>query len=237
MLQTSNSVPTADYREADAFARVWNRVMPEDRPDCPFVTNCTPPPAEEDAPMTQEEVQPPQGEAGGALCPCVPTPAPPVERLPQAPPVHVTPQSVADNDIPCLGAASAVYGGMLQKLIDQEIANWKRYLALSRRSPAGGSRVLAAIAAAERRHGKRLSAAYFLISGVRYWPADRKVPPLQGAWPSALRQCFCGEQKAAAAYLAAAAENSDPALCSLFQELAGEEALHAQTLRELLEQL
>ena len=46
-----------------------------------------------------------------------------------------------------------------------------------------------------------------------------------------------GTQEAAAAYLAAAAENSDPALCSLFQELAGEEALHAQTLRELLEQL
>ena len=93
------------------------------------------------------------------------------------------------------------------------------------------------MAAEERRHAKRLSAAYFLISGVRYFPPESSLPAPRGALPAALRQCFCAEQRGALAYLAAAEECSDPALCALYQELSRDEARHAQLLRELVEEL
>ena len=49
-------------------------------------------------------------------------------------------------------------------------------------------RVLATIAADERRHAKRLSTAYFLISGVRYWPVDRVPNPSPAPFSAALRE-------------------------------------------------
>ena len=40
----------------------------------------------------------------------------------------------------------------------------------------GPARVLAGLAGEKKRRAKRLSAAYFLISGVRYWPEGGEVP-------------------------------------------------------------
>ena len=193
------------------FARVWRRVMPQDRPDCPFTL--TQAPAEVQAALA------PRPGALPAVC------APPAER-PCAP----------DNDVPCLGAASAVHGPQLQGYIAGELSAWKLYQALARRAGAGG-RVLAAIAADERRHAKRLSAAYFLISGVRFWPAEQAGAAPFRALPGALRQRFADEQRELGAYQAAAAETADPCLRELFLELAGEEAEHARLLRGLLEQM
>ena len=98
-------------------------------------------------------------------------------------------------------------------------------------------RVLATIAADERRHAKRLSTAYFLISGVRYWPVDRVPNPSPAPFSAALREHFMEEQRGAAAYQTAAAETADPCLHELFLELAGEEDSHAWLLRSVLEQL
>ena len=98
-------------------------------------------------------------------------------------------------------------------------------------------RVLATIAADERHHAKRLSTAYFLISGVRYWPVDRVPNPSPAPFSAALREHFMEEQRGAAAYQTAAAETADPCLHELFLELAGEEDSHAWLLRSVLEQL
>ena len=98
-------------------------------------------------------------------------------------------------------------------------------------------RVLATIAAGERRPAKRLSTAYFLISGVRYWPVDRVPNPSPAPFSAALREHFMEEQRGAAAYQTAAAETADPCLHELFLELAGEEDSHAWLLRSVLEQL
>ena len=68
-------------------------------------------------------------------------------------------------------------------------------------------------------------------------PPESSLPAPRGALPAALRQCFCAEQRGALAYLAAAEECSDPALCALYQELSRDEARHAQLLRELVEEL
>ena len=147
---------------------------------------------------------------------------------------HVTPQGRELHDVPCLGSASAGYTPTLQEMIDDEIHDHRLYQILSRRVPAGASSTLASMSADELRHARRLSAAHFLISGVRYWPA-KTAAPVVGAWPAALRNAFAGEQQGAAAYLAAAGSTTDPALQALWEELAGDEAGHAQRLREILE--
>ncbi|UQT49755.1 hypothetical protein M5E87_08800 [Flavonifractor plautii] len=100
-----------------------------------------------------------------------------------------------EHDVPCLGASSAVYGAQLQRLIDRELADWRAYQALSRRAQGNSGRVLATIAADERRHAKRLSTAYFLISGVRYWPVDRVPNPSPAPFSAALREHFMEEQR------------------------------------------
>lgn len=237
MLQVPSSAPGANPTEEISFTKVWSRVMPQDRPDCPLVP--TPQPRETPAPLASPAPWPDK-ESVPAQAPQTSAPITSERSMlpvPTKSPQHVHTQDVMENDVPYLGASSAIYGSMLQAYIDQELSDWRTYLALSRRCPAGGNRILAALAADERRHSKRLSVAYFLISGIHYWPVERISTPIPGAWPAALRRCFCAEQKGASAYLAAAAETSDPALRALYTELAADEASHAQILRELLEQM
>ena len=114
--------------DQEVFERVWRRVMPEDRPDCPFTLG-------EDA-AAPPAVQPP----AGAL-PAVVHTAPAGEQAPARPVVG------EEHDVPCLGASSAVYGAQLQRLIDRELADWRADQALSRRAQGNSGRVLATIAA------------------------------------------------------------------------------------------
>lgn len=200
------SIPGVDR---EVFERVWRRVMPEERGDCPFTL------AEQEEP------------AAGAL---------PALAVPAAPQVVTLGQADEGTDISCLGPASAAYGTALQGYIDDELADWRRYQALTRRTPGGGGRMLAAVAADERRHAKKLSTAYFLISGVRYWPDVRAAQPA-APLHAALRERFWEEQRGAASYQAAAEEVSDPCLKELFSELAAEEEAHVWTIRSVLEQL
>lgn len=203
------SIPGMDR---EVFERVWRRVMPETRGDCPFTL------------PEQEE----QKEAAALPALAVPTG--------EAARVVTLEQADEGHDIQCLGPASAAYGAALQGYIDDELSDWRTYQALARRTPGGGGRALAAVAADERRHAKKLSTAYFLISGVRYWPevkAAQTPTPLHAA----LRERFWAEQRGAAAYQAAAAETADPCLKELFTELAGEEEAHVWTIRGVLEQL
>ena len=109
--------------------------------------------------------------------------------------------------------------------------------ALARRAQGNSGRILSTIAADERRHAKRLSTAYFLLSGVRYWPIDRKMNPTPAPFAASLRERFMAEQRGAAAYQAAAAETADPCLRQLYEELAGEEDAHAWLIRGILEEL
>lgn len=206
------------------FERVWRRVMPEPRPDCPFTLY-----SDEDhrlmpgggEPTTPEDDlwKPPAMELG--LAPMVPMPI-------AAPP--------AENDVPCLGASSAVYGTLLQGFIADELTDWATYRNMSRRVSGRTARIFAEIAEDERRHAKRLSAAYFLISGVRFWPDKLPGAPMN-TFMGGVRARFIGEQKGERAYRDAAAETSDPSLRELFLELAADEAAHAWLLRGVLEQL
>lgn len=203
----ANGSPMPAAFDRETFQRVWQRVMPQERPDCPIAV---------DAP-------------GGETALAVPAQAAPILRQ-------------EEPDLPecgafCLGEASAVYGPLLQQFIDEELADCRAYQALSRRAQGSAARVLSGMAADEHRHAKRLSAAYFLISGVRYWPAERGGSRPVQPFLSALREHFGREQRGQCAYLAAAEETTDACLRELYLELAGDEETHAGLLRSILEQM
>ena len=188
------------------FERVWRRVMPEDRPDCPFTLY-----SEEE----QVAVQPAE-ERKAALVPV------PVERKAALVPV---PAEQGSGD-----------GAALQAFIAGELSDWRTYQTLARRIPGGNGRALIGVAADERRHAGRLSAAYFLLSGVKFWPpAEPELPG--GGCMAALRARYWAERKGAEAYRAAAGRTGDSALRELYLELAGDEEAHAGLIRSILERL
>lgn len=194
--------------DRDLFARVWARVEPNAGEGCPI------------------EVLPPQ--------PAPPVPAP----LPQPPSARDVQgeDSPSPNDVPCLGREGMDHTRFLQEVIRAELHNWRRYQALSARGGSAG-RMLAGMSADERRHAKRLSGAYFLISGIRFLP---EVPPMQhnkGDFWANIRELFWAEQRAASVYAAAAEETSDPCLAQLYRELSAEEAAHADLLRAMTEKM
>ena len=206
---------TAPDRET--FARVWSRVMPEPRPDCPI-------------------------EAEPAAVPPVPVPAisPPPSAGRETP--RADPGPACRRDRPSgeglpLSEGSAAWLGELQGMVERAVAGWKEYRSLSRRAPGGGSRALGALAAEEHRQGKRLAAVCFLIGGAWYWPEERIQPVLRGAFPLCLRERFREEQRSARRLLAMAEEMEDPALRALCRELAAGELRHAAVLRRLVEEL
>ena len=136
MSEQNNLGPGQCGADREVFERVWRRVMPEDRPDCPFTLY-----SEEE----QVAVQPAE------------------ERKTELVPVPAE-QSGGD-------------GAVLQAFIAGELSDWRADQTLARRIPGGNGRALMGVAADERRHAGRLSAAYFLLSGVKFWPpAEPELP-------------------------------------------------------------
>ena len=194
--------------DRDLFARVWARVEPSAGEGCPI------------------EVLPPSSAPSSH--PTLPQPRSGADVQGE--------DSLQPNDVPCLGREGLDHTRFLQEVIRAELNNWRRYQALSARGGSTG-RTLAAIGADERRHAKRLSGAYFLLSGIRFLP---DVPPMQhnrGDFWARIRELFWQEQQAASVYAAAAEETSDPCLAQLYRELSAEEAAHADLLRAMTEKM
>ncbi|MGI5929536.1 rubrerythrin [Pseudoflavonifractor sp.] len=195
MSENSSLGPGQCGADREVFERVWRRVMPEDRPDCPFTLY-----SEEE----QAAVQPAE------------------ERKAELVPVPAE-QSGGD-------------GAVLQAFIADELSDWRTYQTLARRIPGGNGRALMGVAADERRHAGRLSAAYFLLSGVKFWPPAEPELPKEG-WMAILRRRYWAERKGAEAYRTAAGRTGDSALRELYLELAGDEEAHAGVIRGILERL
>lgn len=197
------------------FQRVWKRVM-EGRSDPEASPILWEDPAPQD-PGPREEaqgLQPLAGQSAG-----VPGPG---SDLPAGPAVVL-----GENCLECVP--------LLQEMIRRELADWRTYQGLARRVNGPQGRVLQALANEEKGHAKRLSAAYFLIAGVRYWPEGEKPAPTT-TYLGALRQRFGAEQGAVTAYLAGMEATEDPCLRQLFLQLAQEEWDHACRIRQLVEQ-
>ena len=195
MSENSSLGPGQCGADREVFERVWRRVMPEDRPDCPFTLY-----SEEE----QVAVQPAE------------------ERKAELVPVPAE-QSGGD-------------GAVLQAFIADELSDWRTYQTLARRIPGGNGRALMGVAADERRHAGRLSAAYFLLSGVKFWPPAELELTKEG-WVALLRRRYWAERKGAEAYRTAAGRTGDSALRELYLELAGDEEAHAGVIRGILERL
>ena len=193
-----NEIPPT-VLDHDAFQRVWQRVMPQDRADCPFTL---------DPAMAPHEPEP------AALVP-----------LPQG----ASPAPV------CLGESSMDQLPQLGELLACAIDCARIYRALERRWGRRNHRgLLFALADEKARQVRRLSAAYFLISGQEY-PSTPTPAPTAGTLALALRERFWAEQESAGRLLEAAQAVSDPCLRQLYQDLAEENQAHASLLRTKLE--
>ena len=125
----------------------------------------------------------------------------------------------------CLGEGSARYVPQLEALMDQLHA------------ALGSVRLLASLAADQQRQLRRLSAAYFLITGRRYAPKGQGAAP-SGPLSSALRTLFQQAQQCAAqAAVLARTVSDDPCLSRLLEDIQDEAQSHAAQIRVLLEEL
>lgn len=202
-----------EWADRERFERVWRRVMPEERPDCPFTLY-----GEGDA---DRRLMPPDGDVPSpegkpaalelGLAPMVPMAPPPAHR--------------AKSD-----------QALLQDLIADELRDYRTYQNMARRVRGQAARLLASLSADERAHAKRLSVAYFLLSGVHFWPDGLPGTPVT-TFLGGVRSRFLAEQEGERAYRDAAAQTADPALRELFLALAADEAAHAHLLRDLLERM
>jgi len=195
--------------DRDLFLRVWRRVMPEPREDCPIEVD-------EDNGNYPAPVQPPvQSGVSSAQ-----------NRKEANPP----------DTVMCLGTASNIHGEQLQRFIARELADWRFYRSLAGMAGQRAGGALRKLANEERGHAGRLSAAYFLISGVHFWP-ERAAGPVVPSFLGALRLRFSAEQRCHADYSAAAARADDNLLRELYLTLAQEESDHAAQIRAILEQI
>ncbi len=161
------------------------------------------------------------------------------EEVPPAPASEPAPEPAPSPAEPplCLGEASQPDTAALSALMDRARENLSAAWALARRrSLQGGGRALSELAADHSRATRQLSAAYFLITGTRYRPAEHKTA-LPASLPLALRDQFVREQRWERICRRAAEAAADPCLRELYLELAQDGALHAGTIRSLLERM
>ncbi len=199
-------LPDLDH---DAFPRVWRRVMPEDRPDCPFTL-------EEPAPAPEAPV-----ESGYPI---------PRESRYKIPSDSRYPASAPAI---CLGEDNAGALPDLDRFLALTAEALGAYRAMARRRRGS---LPATLAQAKRQQLRRLAAARFLIAGTPYAvPAGEKPRTMPLAL--ALRERYQAEQRAALELFAAANATADPCLIDLYRALGLENQTHAGQLREWLERM
>ncbi len=133
-------------------------------------------------------------------------------------------------------AAPCECTAQLRQQIMDALEGWQFYRHMARRTRGTSSRTLTGLAADHHRHARRLSAAYFLLTGLRYWPSEQLATPTIPSFWGALRQRHQMEQQMELSYTIAAEESADPTLPELYQELAAGCRDHCRQLRALLEQ-
>lgn len=224
MEHTTQTAPNPSEQEKQAiFARVWKRVMAGQEAACPLTWTDPVPQAETAAAPAPAPADPGEGAGQPALPVACPVPQPRGD-FPQAETAGV------------LGPGCLECAPLLQSLIRRELADGREYQTLARRASGAPARVLAALAGEKKRRARKVSAAYFLIAGVRYWPEAAPCPPMP-SYLGALRRRFGQEQAAMAAYLAGAEATEDPCLRQLFWDHAQENWDQACRVRALVEQL
>ena len=238
--------------DPETFQRVWDRVMPNQtgpraREDASPSIPDTSVPAEPSLPPTQVPPAdtpsdlPPVPTCAADTTPDLPAvpdcPAQPdCPACPECPTCPDTPGPAPEAPALCLGEASQGDSQRLEALMVLARERAAVGQTLARRTSGACARTLSSLARGHRLALRRLSAAYFLITGKRYVPKC-SAPSLPSSLALALRQQFGWEQQWEQKNSQAAQATSDPCLKELYSELAQEGAFHAGCIRSILEQM
>ena len=155
------------------------------------------------------------------------------ETLPEADGPH------RDNDLPRLWEEpqeSNDRTARLRRQVMEALEGWQFYRYLARKARAGDARVLNSMAGELHRIARKLSAAYFLLTGLRYWPSELLSTPAIPSYWGALRTRHQAEQRQETAYRMAADDWDDPDMRELYAELIESGQRRTRQLRTLLEQ-
>lgn len=155
------------------------------------------------------------------------------EALPEADGPH------RDNDLPPLWEEpqeATDRTSRLRRQVMEALEGWQFYRYLARKARAADARVLNNMAGELHRHARKLSASYFLLTGLRYWPSELLSAPAIPSYWGALRTRHQTEQRQETAYRTAADDWDDPDLLELYAELVDACQHRARQLRTLLEQ-
>ena len=148
-------------------------------------------------------------------------------------------RDLPSGDLPMAGMDSPLSGDITVRLRQQTLEAleaWQFYRHLARRTRGAAARTLTNLAADQHRLARKLATAYFLHSGVRYWPSEQLPTPVISSYWGALRQRHQGEQQTELAYRMSADEADDSDLQELYEGLTDACRSHCRQLRALLEQ-
>lgn len=135
----------------------------------------------------------------------------------------------------CMGSAAAEMLEVLTGYIEEEMADRRYFLTMSRQAPSWARQRLRDIAADEGAHARRLMAAHYLITGQCYRPAIAGGAVSVGRWCPALRERYHIEACSGMNYARSADGTTDPCLAKLLNELSADEYRHAEELMAMLE--
>lgn len=173
-----------------------------------------------------QRVMPDQSHSPIVVEPPLPAAVPALSPVPKNTPQHPE----------CLGEGSLSWAQTLQALMDETQSLSWALQRFSRRYPGRASRVFSGLSARLSREGRRLSAAYFLITGERYAPRQ-SAAPLNGPLDQGVRALFQLFRRRAAQLQGTSQMVEDPCLKQLLQELEDQAEASARQLRSLLEEL
>ena len=201
------------------------------------------PPMEEPAPESPEQEQPvpewPTEDRPAPEPPQSPTPAEAAasetlsEALPEADGPH------RDSDLPQLWEEPRESTDRTVRLrcqVMEALEGWQFYRHLARKARAGDARVLNSMAGEMHRQARKLSAAYFLLTGLRYWPSELLSAPAIPSYWGALRARHQAEQRQETAFRMSADDWDDPDIQELYGALVESGQRRSRQLRALLEQ-
>lgn len=209
------------------------------RPRMEEVPEPQPPTEENPCPEPQPPVEKPPVEEPPAEEPPVEeppvTPCPPVNCCPPPRPCPCTHQ---DSDLRPWEESQAADDrtACLRRQVMEALEGWQFYRYLARRGRGCDARTLNTLAGELHCAARKLSAAYFLLTGLRYWPSELLSAPAIPSYWGALRQRFQTEQRQENAFRMAADDWDDPDLQELYNELVEGCQRRCRQLRALLEQ-
>lgn len=180
--------------DGELFAQVWRRVAPGEGCPIEVVGAATP------VLSPEQEIAPPEA------------PSCPVTGPGQPPETGICPV--------CFGGGGRE-ASQLQELVRECLAGRAAYGAAARRDSRQRTE-LAALARKKLRQAKRLSAACFLMTGVRYWPAGDLPPTRPMDFFALLRERFLAEQRLAVRLTELGQRAGDTCLRELYLSLAEE---------------